>query len=135
MKKVITSGLVAGIILLAVSILGLYATIWLFPHMAMQYFNPEFGEQSNRFMFYFIHPFIIAMVLSWFWNRFKGLHTGSFLIRGIRFGFLYALIAVLPNMWLIYSTMNVSLLMVTTWFIFGLIQGVIAGFIFERMNP
>jgi len=135
MKKIASAGIVAGITLLILSVIGLYATIWLFPSLATQYFDPAFDAQSSRVMIYFLHPFVISMALSWFWNRTKGVLTGSFLTRGIEFGLIYALVAIFPMIWLIYSAMNVSLPMVATWFVLGLLQGVIAGLIFEKMNP
>jgi len=135
MKKIIVSALVAGIILLILSVLGLYITIWFFSGLASQYFDPAFDMQSSKIMIYCIHPFIISLALSWFWSRFKGVLSGSFLTRGIEFGLIYSLIATLPIMWLIYSAMNISLEMVATWFVFGLLQGVIAGMVFEKMNP
>ena len=135
MKKVITSGLVSGVVLLIFSIVGLYVTMWVFPDLAMQYFQPTFNEQASRIMLYLIHPFIIAMALAWFWNRVKTTLVGSFLTRGIAFGFLYALIATLPAMWLVYSSITVSLLMVTTWFVFGVFQGIICGLVCEKLNP
>lgn len=135
MKKIIIPGLVAGVVILILSVLGLYLTIWLLPGVAMQYFDPAFNDQASRAMFYYIHPFIIAMALSWFWNRVKGILTGSFLSRGIEFGIIYVLVATLPTMWLLYSTITVSLEMTLTWFVFGLLQGIIAGLVFERMNP
>jgi hypothetical protein len=135
MKKVIFPGLVAGVVLLILSIFGLYLNIWIFPDLAMQYFQPAFNEQSSRIMLYFIHPFIIAMALSWFWNRIKEILKGSFLTRGIEFGIIYALIATFPAMWLVFSSITVSLQMVATWFVLGLIQAVIAGLVCEMMNP
>src|SRR6185312_14509066 len=135
MKKVIVSGLVAGALLLLFSVLGLYATIWFLPGVATQYFDPAFSSEPGRVMFYYIHPFIISIALSWFWNRFKGSLTGSFLTRGIEFGVMYTLIATLPMMVLIYSAMNVSLAIVATWFLLALIQGTTAGLVFEKMNP
>ena len=135
MKKTIIAGFTAGGILLLLSLLGLYLTIWLFPRLAMQYFNPAFNNQANRYLLYFIHPFVISLALSWFWNRFKGVLTGSFLTKGIEFGLVYMIIATFPTMWLIYSAMSVSLAMVGTWFLFGLLQGIIAGLVFEKMNP
>jgi hypothetical protein len=135
MKKILTAGLVAGIVLLILSVLGLYATIWLFPTLAQQYFDPAFDTQSSRVMVYYAHPFIISMALSWFWSRSKSILTGSFLTRGIEFGLMYALIAIFPMMWLIYSAISISLTMVLTWFILGVLQGVIAGLIFEKLNP
>jgi hypothetical protein len=135
MKKIIVSGLVAGIVLLILSIFGLYATIWFFPKLAIQYYDPTFDTQSSRYMLYFAHPFVIALALSWFWDRFKPVIKGSFLTRGIEFGLVYATIALFPLMWLIYSAINVSLAMVATWFVFGLVQGVLAGFVYEKINP
>jgi hypothetical protein len=134
-SKIIVSGLVAGVVLLILSISALYATIWLLPDLAVQYYNPAFDAQSSRYMIYYAHPFVIGLALSWFWDRFKGALTGSFLARGIEFGFIYALIAIFPVMWLIYSAINVSLPMAGTWLVFGLLQGVIAGLVFEKMNP
>jgi hypothetical protein len=135
MKKIALSALVAGIVLLILSILGLYITIWFFPGIAGQYFDPAFDTQSSRVMIYFLHPFVISLALSWFWSRFKGVLTGSFITRGIEFGVIYVLVAVFPMMWLIYSAMNVSFEMVTTWFVLAIIQGLIAGLVFEKMNP
>jgi hypothetical protein len=135
MKKIALAGLAAGFVLLILSILGLYATIWLFPGVASQYFDPAFNTDPNRTMLYYAHPFIISMALSWFWSSFKGTLTGSFISRGIEFGVIYTLIATLPMMWLIYSAMSVSFAVVTTWFVLALIQGTIAGLVFEKMNP
>jgi hypothetical protein len=36
---------------------------------------------------------------------------------------------------LIYSAMSVSFPMVATWWLFGLLQGVVAGLVFEKLNP
>ena len=135
MKKIILSGLLAGVVLLILSVCGLYATIWLFPGVAAQYYDPTFDTEGPKYMIYYVHPFVIALALSWFWNRFKGVLSGGFLTRGIEFGLVYALIAIFPVMWLIYSAMSVSLAMVFTWWIFGLLQGLVAGLVFEKVNP
>ncbi|CAN5255703.1 hypothetical protein BH09BAC1_BH09BAC1_19390 [soil metagenome] len=135
MKKVALSGLVAGCVLFTLSLLGLYVTLWLFHSLAEQYFAPAFDTPSSRYMIYYVHPFIMAMALSWFWQRFKGVLTGSFLTRGIEFGLIYAVIALVPMMWMIYSAMNVSIEIVATWLLLGSLQGIVAGLVFEKMNP
>jgi len=135
MKKIFFAGLIAGVVLLILSILGLYMTVWFFPGIAIQYFNPVFDMQSSRTMIYFLHPFIIGFALSWFWSRFKGVVQGSFFTRGIEFGLIYIVIATIPMLWLIYSSINVSLEIVGTWLVLALLQGTIAGLIFEKMNP
>jgi len=135
MKKIIGVGLLAGIVLLFLSIAGLYVTLWFFPSLAIQYFDPAFANEGGRYMLYFLHPFIIGIALSWFWSRFKGVLKGSFITRGVEFGLIYGMVATFPMMWLIYSAMNVSLELVATWFVLALIQGLIAGLVFEKMNP
>jgi hypothetical protein len=135
MKKIITAGLVTGIVLLILSVLGLYITIWFFPSLAQQYFDPAFANESGRYLLYFLHPFVIGMALSWFWSRFKSILKGSFITKGIEFGLIYSMVASFPMMWLIYSAMNVSLELVATWFILALLQGLVAGLVFEKMNP
>ena len=135
MKKIIIPGIVAGFALLILSVAGLYATLWLLPSIAMQYFDPAFDMQSSRVMIYYLHPFVIAMALSFFWGRFKPVLTGSFLTRGIEFGLIYAMVAVFPMMWLIYGAMSVSNEMLATWFILAVMQGLVAGLIFEKLNP
>jgi hypothetical protein len=135
MKKIVISGLGAGVVLLLLSILGLYITIWLFPSVAQQYFDPSFNLQADRAMLYYLHPFIISFALSWFWVRVKGVLKGAFITRGIEFGLIYVLVAVFPMMWLIYSALNVSLSIVITWFLLAFVQGIVAGLVFEKMNP
>jgi hypothetical protein len=133
-KRIIFSGLLAGIMLLVLSVIGLYGTVWLFPALAVQYFAPTFDRQSERAVFYFTHPFVVGLALAWFWDRCKGLFKGSFLGRGIEFGLLYWLVAVFPMMWLIYSAMDVSLALVSSWLVFGLLQGIAAGLFFGKVN-
>jgi len=135
MNKIIISGVVAGIALLLVGIFGLYSTIWFFPALASQYFDPAFAFQSSRNMVFYLHPFVIGMALSWFWSFTKGSLTGAFLVRGLKFGVMYALIATFPMMWLIYSSLSVSLGLVATWLALGLLQGIVAGLVFEFTNP
>lgn len=135
MKKVIISGLVAGVVLLIFSILGLYLTIWFFPKLAGQYYSPTFDVPVQRYMLYYIHPFVISLALAWFWQRIKGVLTGSFITRGIEFGLIFTAVCTIPMMLLIYSAIDVSIRMVAAWTVFGLLQGLIAGLIFEKTNP
>jgi hypothetical protein len=135
MKKIVIVGLAAGITLFVLSILGLYMVSWFFPALAMQYFGPAFDTEPRKIIYYSMHPFIMGMALSWFWARFKGVLTGSFIARGIEFGLIYVAIATFPMMWLIYSAMSVSILMISSWFVLALLQGVIAGLVCEKLNP
>ncbi len=135
MKKIIISGLVAGVIFLILSILIGFVISYLFPNIIMPYSDSAFSMQSDRIAFYYLHPFIIGLALSWFWTRFKETLKGSYITKGVEFGLIYAAVAVFPMMWLIYSAMSISFLLITIWFLLALLQAVIAGLVFEKMNP
>lgn len=135
MKKVLVTGLIAGIILFIVSYGGLFLTIRFFPELFILYNNPLFNSDGSRDVLFYLHAFIISFALSWFWERFKGLFSGPFLLRGLEFGLVYAVVALLPVMWITFSSMDITLFMVVSWFLYGLFQAVLAGILFARINP
>lgn len=73
-------------------------------------------------------------MLAWAWDKTKGLFKGSAEKRGINFGLVIWLISSIPGMVIIYSSFQVSLLMVFTWTLSGLVNGIIAGLVFVKMN-
>lgn len=135
MKLITIKMLVAGIILLVISYLALFLMVNLVPSLAEQYYDPMFSFEGSKSWLFFIHPFIISFALAWFWKRFKELFHGSRWWRGTEVGLFYGLIAVVPSMWMIYSALNISLPMVITWAIYGVLQAVIAGIISAHINP
>lgn len=135
MKKIVLPGLGAGVVLLALSYGVLYVTINFFPKLVEEYYNPVFWPGSERALLFFAHPFILSLALSWFWERFKDSFKGTMLIRGLELGIVYGLVATLPSMWITFSAISVSLTMVLSWFLYGILQATIAGIIFARLNP
>jgi hypothetical protein len=135
MKKVLLSGLIAGILLFVISYGGLYLAIQYFPELFVDYNNPLFNSDGSRDVLFYLHAFIISFALSWFWDRFKALFHGSFVLRGLEFGFVYSLVALLPVMWITFSALDITILMVLSWFVYGLVQAIIAGLIFSKLNP
>lgn len=135
MKKFFLPAFIAGVILLLFSFLGPYLMVSLFPSVAEEYYNPIFGLDGDKAVMYFIHPFIVSFALAWFWDRFKSLFHGSMWVRGFELGVVYALVATLPSMWIIFSALSVSLTLVLTWFLYGLFQAIVAGLIYAKMNP
>ena len=135
-RRVLLPGLTAGVVLLGSSYLMLYATIYLMPGLVEEYYNPVFWPGSDRALLFFAHPFILSLALAWFWDWFKAqLANSQWLLRGLKFGGIYALIATLPSMWITFSAIAVSLTMVCTWFAYGVLQAVVCGWIFAKMNP
>lgn len=135
MKKILKSGLIAGIILFIVSYGGLFLSIRFFPALFVDYNNPLFNSDGSRDVLFYMHAFIISLALSWFWERFKSLFHGHFLLRGFEFGSVYAIVALLPVMWITFSSLDISIAMVASWFFYGLFQAVVAGIIFAKINP
>jgi hypothetical protein len=135
MKRIILSGLIAGALLFILCYGGLYLGIRLFPALFMDYNNPLFNSDGNRDVFFYMHAFIISFALSWFWDRFKGLFHGHFILRGLEFGFVYAMVSLLPVMWITFSSLDITFFMVLSWFLYGFFQAVVAGTLFAKLNP
>jgi hypothetical protein len=135
MKKVLISGLIAGVILFVVCYGGLFLAIKFIPEAFVVYNNPLFNSDGSRDVLFYMHAFIISFSLSWFWERFKGLFHGRFILRGLEFGSVYAVVALLPVMWITFSSLDITVVTVASWFFYGLFQAVIAGIIFARINP
>lgn len=134
-KKVLISGIICGALLLILSFAVLYLTINLFPALAEEYYNPVFWPGNDRALLYFLHPFVLSIALAWVWHRFKSILTGNWLMRGLEFGLIYLLIGTIPSMWLTFSAINVSFSMVFSWVLYGLLQAIICGLIFSKLNP
>lgn len=135
MKKIIISGLIAGILLFILSYGGLYFAVKFFPSLFIEYNNPIFNSDGSRDILFYMHAFIISFALSWFWDRFKGLFKGGFIIRGLEFGFVYSIVALLPVMWITFSALDITITMVISWFLYGLTQSIVAGLVFAKTNP
>jgi hypothetical protein len=135
MKKILISGLIAGAILFILSYGGLFLAVRFFPSLFIEYNNPLFNSDGSRDMLFYMHAFIISFALSWFWDRFKGLFKGQFILRGLEFGLVYSIIALLPVMWISFSALDITVPMVVSWFVYGLSQAIVAGIVFAKINP
>lgn len=135
MKRIVISGVVASLILLALSYIVLFITIRIFPSLVEEYYNPIFWPGGDRALLFFAHPFVLSFCLAWFWERSKNLYTGKWLFRGAEMGLVYGVVATLPSMWITFSAISVSLVMVLSWLLYGFLQAIIAGLVFARLNP
>lgn len=135
MKKLLIKGFVAGFVLLLLSYVALYIVVTFFPGLAEEYYNPMFDMGGDKTILYFLHPFILSFALAWFWSRFKTLFSGSFWLRGLEMGLVYAIVAVLPSMWITFSSLSVSLPLVLTWLLYGAFQATVVGIIYAKISP
>jgi hypothetical protein len=135
MKRIFLSGLLAGAILSVLSYGGLFLTVQFFPSLFVDYNNPLFNSDGSRDLLFYAHAFVLSLALSWFWERCKGMFKGSFILRGLEFGLIYALTALLPVMWITFSSLDITFTIVLSWFFYGFVQSMVAGVIFARINP
>jgi hypothetical protein len=136
MKTSYTTILVAGFSVLIISLLLLYIFIYMFPVLMEEYYNPVFRASSFKtdWLFY-AHPFVLSFALSWFWEQYKGLFIGSLFMRSFQLSLAYAAVAMLPVLWLTFSAIDISVIMVLTWLFYGMMQSLIAGLIFAKLSP
>jgi hypothetical protein len=135
MKKILISGLIAGIVLFIISYGGLFLSVKFFPSLFVDYNNPLFNSNGDRDILFYLHAFIISLALSWVWARFKELFSGPKVIRALYFGIIYAFVALLPVMWITFSAMDITVSMVLSWFFYGFVQAFVAGIVFSYINP
>jgi hypothetical protein len=135
MKKTILPIILAGTTVLLASLAILYTAIQFFPLIMEEYYNDVFRASSfeTDWLFY-AHPFVLSASLKWFWERYKEVFKGGDFIRAFEVGLVYGIVAMLPVLWLTFSAFNVSLMMVITWLVYGIIQATVAGFVFSKFD-
>ncbi len=134
MKKIISSGFVTSTVLLLFAYVALLVMPILMPKVAEEYYTPVFVNNADRNALYYVHPVLLAFCLAWFWNRFKTMLKGNVLMKGIEMALIYLLVAVLPSLLITFSAIDVSLLTISSWLMYGFFQALIAGLIFSKMH-
>lgn len=135
MKKDILTIVLAGLSVLMVSMALLYSAIAFFPSIMEEYYNSVFRASSfETDWLFFAHPFVLSISLKWFWKRYKDGFKGSRVVRAIEVALIYGIVAMVPVLWLTFSAIDISFLMVITWLIYGIIQAFVAGLVFAKLN-
>lgn len=136
MKKIFWPGFLAGIAMIVAGFILNFIVEGIFPGLKIEYETSGlFRPWSDPLMWlYFVQPFATGWILAWVWSYVKVFFTRpKLLCRGVGFGLVYALFSI-PGMIMSYSSFPVSLGMIASWTFSGLIQGIIAGLIFAKMN-
>lgn len=136
-KKIIRSGFFAGIIMLLAGLLTSQLFVLYDRSLKMEYENASlFRSWSDPLMMgYFVHPFVLGFILSWLWLKTRVLFSGEAQWKnGVNFGLTYWLITV-PGMIISYCTFPISFLMVLSWSVGILIQALLAGLLFSKLDP
>jgi len=135
MKNLITI-LLAGVLVLIVSVGLLYGFIYFFPALMEEYYNPVFRSSSfSTDLLFYVHPFILSAAMFWFWEISKEIFSGSPIPKAYKVAVSYGLVAIIPVLSLTFSAINISALMVFTWVAYGVIQSFVACMVFANRNP
>jgi hypothetical protein len=135
MNKILISWLTAGIVMLLLGLGMVYIGIYFLPKISEEYFSPVFRKAGETDWTFYLHPFILAIALKWFWERYKGILNGGIVLRAIEVALVYSIVALVPILWLTFSAIDVSFKMIITWFVYGLVQAFASGIVFAKLNP
>jgi hypothetical protein len=135
MKKFVISGLIAGALMLGVSLILSLIISAIFPDSMAEYSNAEiFRQWDDTLMYYmFVHPFVMGVILSFIWLKVRGLIGGEGLKKGLIYGFYVWLFFGVPGMLMTISSFQVSTFLVLTWTVSVLAQDLVAGVAISRM--
>ena len=136
-KKVVTTGLLAGLAILVVGLILNWVYGFVFPSVVTEYQNTAlFRPWSDPLMSYiFIHPFVLGIILAWVWDKTKNLFKERDVFwRCCQFASAYWLVTI-PGMLISYSSFQVSFTMILTWSLTILAQAISAGLVFVKKNP
>jgi hypothetical protein len=135
MKKIILPGLAVGLVnfLASMVVSKLFGVI--FPSVSAEYQDPNlFRPWTDPLMLlFFVYPFLLGVILAWFWNKTKSIF-GDDVKGGLRFGLTYWIISTIPGMFVTYTSMPYSLLMIISWLVSGLVTALLAGLILSKLN-
>lgn len=135
-KKIIIPGLTVGAAILVVSMGLNYLFGIIFPSTKMELNNSMiFRAMDDPEMYlFFLYPFSLGLAFSWIWNKTKKSFKGTPLKRSINFGLFIWLITTVPGMIITYSSFEISCTLIFIWLFGGLVNGIISGLIFDKMN-
>ncbi|MFC1616966.1 hypothetical protein ACFL2K_01980 [Candidatus Margulisiibacteriota bacterium] len=136
MKKILLPGIISGLV---ISITGmLIGMIFnaICPSLALEYQNTAIFRpmQDPLMMIFWLYPFILGIALAWIWDLTKPILTGAKWQNIAKFALAYFVISQVPGMLITYSSFQLSLLIVLSWALNGLVNGFIIAFFASLFN-
>lgn len=131
MSRSLISILMAGLLVLAASMLMMYAAAFALPSLSEEYYSTVFRSSTFEAQWLvYVHPFVLSAALLWFWRHLKDQLNGGRVGQAVEFGARYGVVAMLPVLLLTFSAIDISFLMVITWLFYGMVQAMVAGLVF-----
>lgn len=130
MKKIVIPGLAAGVVILIASLILTQIYEAVFPTLILEYYSPLFRQWNDQLMtLFFLYPFILGLALAWLWNKTKKSWKTPYDLA-----IAYFAAATIPGMFVTFTSMPYSPLMVATWTLGGLIYVLCAAFVLQKMK-
>jgi hypothetical protein len=131
----IKPGLMVGLVMLVVMLLVSYGFSFIFPQILQEYSTQMYRSYEEPIMMlFFLYPFILGIIISWIWMKTSIIMKGDDLTKAVNFTLVYILVAQIPGMFVTYTTMNVSLLMIMSWMLGNTLQVLFATIILSKMT-
>ena len=135
MKKIFWTGLTAGVAMMIINMALNPIFNVIFPWLKEAYMNPVFRPWEDPIMMlFFIYPIVLGFGLSFVWDKTKKLFTKSSCQNGINFGLIYFCVSGIQTFFINYSSFNLPFVMILTWTIMMLVNGLVAGCVFAKLN-
>lgn len=137
MKKVITTGLAAGIAMLAVNMLIINPIFSkLFPYFQEVYENPViFRAMDDPLMaLFFLYPITLALAMAWVWDKVKHEFRGGVCQQATQVAVIYFFIAVVPMLCINFASFNLPPMMIISWAVMSVVNGFVGGAVLAKLN-
>ncbi len=137
MKKILWTGVLAGVVMIAVSMLLNVMYNWVFPEFVAIYADTAiFRAYSDPLMaMFWLYPLVLGIGLAWIWSYTKGIFKkDSTFWAGLKFGWAYFVVAAIPAFFINASSFNLPISMIGTWAEMSFFNGLVAGLVFARFN-
>jgi hypothetical protein len=136
MKKIFWTGLATGISMAVVNMLLNPLFNIIFPSLQGAYegsavFRPW---DDPIMMLFFLYPILLGFGLAWIWDKTKQLFNKKGCQNGLIFGLIYFTVSGIPGFLINYSSFNLPFIMILSWTILSLINGLVAGIILAKLN-
>ncbi|BDX37258.1 hypothetical protein CYCD_06130 [Tenuifilaceae bacterium CYCD] len=135
MKKYILTSLLAAIAGFIANMTIGFLIIFIVPSLEAEYNNTViFRPWEDPLMsLYYLHPFYIAFILAWVWNKTKTLISGNIWRQAFVFTGFYFLLATFPGLMLSISSFKISFVMTFSWAIGAFAQTYIMSLLYAKL--
>jgi len=136
-KKILWTGLLAGVLMIAVSMILNLIYTWIFPTFDAIYANTAIFRpmDSPLMMMFWVYPLALGIGLAWVWGYTKNIFKKDTTFwAGLKFAWAYFVVAAIPAFFINASSFNLPLMMIGTWVEMSFFNGLVAGLVFAKWS-